>query len=77
MAKAEPKPPTIKSRFNPDKGQRNFAAKHLMNAGYGALAAMSLSQVLVNDKNWWLVVLGILIYAVCWRAAYTLKRGTE
>ena len=59
-----------------DKAQRRFAAKHVMNLGYGSLAALAFSQVLTDRVNYLLIVLGMLIYAGGWYASLKLKRET-
>ena len=66
----------VKATPKLDKAQRKFAAKHVMTGGYGALAALSYSQVTAERINALVLILGIAIYGACWYTALNLKRGT-
>jgi len=68
--------PQVRLKIDLDKAQRKFAAKHVMNGGYGALVGLAFSQVLAEQINIFLVILGVIFYVGSWITALKLTKGT-
>lgn len=60
-----------------DTEQRKFASKHIMNLGYGILAATAFRYFAGDFEALPLVLLGIINYAWLFYTALRLKRGTH
>lgn len=60
-----------------DDPQRQFAAKHLMNMGYGILATTTLRFIGGEFTSLVLTGLGIISYVLCFYTALHLQRGTH